>query len=85
MSVVYFSIPIIGGLMIMDWAQNKAKKELGWEEDAGRKDKGGASGDDQNQVLKAMKIDPSQRQDQSQIEKQNERLHTFLAHIKEKS
>lgn len=67
---MYFTVPIVAGYYIMQWAEDRAKENLGMLEGEER-------------VLGTMQIDPKSRPEQTQqIELQNDRLNAFLGTLK---
>lgn len=63
----------------MEWAKGKAQDEIGFIEEtaaaADRKKEG-------DKVMAAMGIDPKARREQAQIDKQNDRLQSYLSSLK---
>jgi hypothetical protein len=80
--VVYFSIPVIGGYFIMDWATSKAREEI---EFGGDTDRAAGKGDaDRQRVLGNMRVDPEGRaaEERRGIEAQNEAMQKYLASLR---
>lgn len=78
--VVYFSIPVIAGYYIMEWATNKAKEEIQFDTDGSGRAGGVQVGD---RALENMRISPN-RPEQGQIAAQNHSLQSYLQSIQHK-
>lgn len=94
--VVYFSIPVIGGYFIMDWATSKAREEI---EFGGGGSEGGSGRqaavsvaveegkEDPARVLGNMRIDPGARGravEREGIRAQNEAMQKYLQSLNSK-
>ena len=91
--VVYFSIPVIGGYFIMDWATSKAREEIEFDGgDDGNRSSGSGSRpaavvreEDPARVLGNMRIDPraqGRAVEQEGIRAQNEAMQKYLQSLK---
>jgi hypothetical protein len=81
--VVYFSIPVIGGYFIMDWATSKAREEIEFSDGSSSgSNRAGAAGttasEDPAKVLENMRINPEGRAEQQGIRAQNETMRQYL-------
>lgn len=91
--MVYFSIPVICGYFIMDWATSKAWEEIefgGAEEGSGRPAASAAvkGKEDPARVLGNMRIDPGARGravEQEGIRVQNEAMRKYLQSLNNKA
>ncbi len=89
--VVYFSIPVIGGYFIMDWATSKARAEIEFGGDdraaaaAGAAAGGGEGEGDRRRVLENMRVDPEGRAagERRGIEAQNDAMQKYLASLRQ--
>lgn len=94
--VVYFSLPVIGGYFIMDWATSKAREEIEFGGGGDRSDRSSSGGsgsrpnavagkEDPARVLGNMRIDPraqGRAVEQEGIRAQNEAMQKYLQSLK---
>jgi hypothetical protein len=76
--VVYFSIPVIGGYFIMDWATSKAREEIEFQGESE------AAPEDRGRVLGNMRVDPEARaaEERRGIRAQNEAMAKFVQSLR---
>ena len=66
----------------MEWAKSKAQDEIGFVQETAAVGGGGDRKKEGDKVMAAMGIDPRARKEQAQIEKQNDRLQSYLSSLK---
>lgn len=74
--VVYFSIPVLGGYFIMDWATSKAREEIEFDDRGGKEEE---KEDDRRRVLGNMGIpQQAERVAEHGVRAQNETMKSYL-------
>ena len=68
----------------MEWAKSKAQDEIGFIEELGASGGAGNRKKEEDTVMANMGIDPKARSEQAQIDKQNDRLQSYLSSLKKK-